>query len=165
MLEKTIMFEMGGKNQAIHEYDKMIWNLRIGFLTIFFAVWGLLIKSIIDNKGLSCLNKTLLLMSIIAFIVAIGALAFDINYTRRKYKVIKAINVLYRFIINENKDSSTNESVYSKVILISGTTLNSGNDDMNDLKDTGFYRELYVSFTIYIVPLILSLLGFYLLSF
>jgi hypothetical protein len=164
LLENTIMFEMSGKNQGIHEYDKMIWNLRIGFLTVFFAVWSLLIKSIIDNANIICLNKTLLLMSIIAFFVALGALIIDINYTRRKYRVIKAINVLYKCILNEDNDSTINKSAYLKVLLISGTTLDSKNDDLSDLKDTGFYQELYVAFTVYVMPLLISLLGFCLLS-
>jgi hypothetical protein len=164
LLEKTIMFEMSGKNQAIHEYDKMIWNLRIGFLTVFFAVWSLLIKSIIDKANIIALNKTLLLMSIIAFFVALGALIIDINYTRRKYRVIKAINVLYKYILNEGNDSTINKSAYLKVLLISGTTLDSKNDNLSDLKETGFYKELYVAFTVYVMPLLISLLGFCLLS-
>jgi hypothetical protein len=43
LISKIIVDEIGGKNQAIHAYDKMIWTVRTGFLTLFFARWGILL--------------------------------------------------------------------------------------------------------------------------
>ena len=44
-----IVGEMTGKNAAIHAYDRMIWTVRTGFLTLLFGAWGLLISSISND--------------------------------------------------------------------------------------------------------------------
>ena len=43
-LTKTIGDEISGKYQAIHKYDKIMWTLRSGFLTLVFGGGGLVIK-------------------------------------------------------------------------------------------------------------------------
>lgn len=50
-LEKIIQSEISGKNAAINSYDKMMWTVRSGFLTLVFAAWGLIIKSALEVKS------------------------------------------------------------------------------------------------------------------
>ncbi len=50
LLTKLLLGEVAGKNGAIHAYDKMVWTVRSGFLTLFFGGWGLLRKSLVARK-------------------------------------------------------------------------------------------------------------------
>jgi hypothetical protein len=161
LMQKTILFEMDGKNQAIHEYDKMIWVLRTGFLTVFFAIWGLLIKSIIDNGGISNFNQLFDLMAILGIVITLGALIVDSNYVRRKYRVIKALNKLYKTIIEVSKVGSPGAGVFKEVLQISGTT---SDIDPGTLKGTGYWRDMIICLIVYLMPLIALLIGFVLLS-
>lgn len=38
-IKEIIKKEIDVKIQALHKYDKMLWALRTGFLTLFFAGW------------------------------------------------------------------------------------------------------------------------------
>lgn len=163
LLEKTIMFEIDGKNQAVHEYDKMLWNLRIGYLTLFFAACGLLIKSIIDNKCIYQISDIVYLLAILAIGISAGAFTVDSSYTRRKYKVIRVMNLLYKVITEKVRDGVPNADDFKDLLMISGTTRiqSEGNDDLECLKDTGYWREIGVSILIYFLPLIILLIGFF----
>ncbi len=43
-LERMVQAEIGGKYLAVHAYDRMLWTIRSGFATLFFAGWGLLLR-------------------------------------------------------------------------------------------------------------------------
>jgi len=161
LLQKTILFEMEGKNQAIHEYDKMIWVLRTGFLTVFFATWALLIKSIIDNGDISIFCQLWDLLAIIAIVITLGALIVDSNYVRRKYRVIKALNKMYKTIIEVSKAGFPGAEIFKEVLQISGTTTDS---DPGTLKGTGYWRDMIICLVVYLMPLIALLIGFVLLA-
>jgi hypothetical protein len=62
LLQKLFLDEITGKNQAIHAYDRMIWTVRTEFLTLFFAGWGILLKSIVDNSSGTQVNLNHLLI-------------------------------------------------------------------------------------------------------
>jgi len=96
LLQKIILDEMTGKNQAIHSYDKMIWAVRTGLLTLLFAGWGILIKSIIDNSSGTqiTLNRLLIAMLLVSAALSVGGLIIDQNYIRRKFRVIYALDCL-----------------------------------------------------------------------
>jgi len=161
LLQKTILFEMEGKNQAIHEYDKMIWALRTGYLTVFFGIWGLIFKSLLDN-GLMCQSVLILkTVTILAVLITFGALAVDINYVSRKYKVIRAINLLYNAIIKNGNAQIINPEDFKDLILISGTTrvISEKKDQLENLKHTGYSRELFVSIIVYLIPLTALIIG------
>lgn len=162
LLEKTIMFEIDGKNQAIHEYDKMLWNLRIGYLTLFFAACGLLIKSVIDNNSTCQISHIFYLIAIFAVFIAAGAFAVDANYSKRKYKVIRVMNLIYKVISEKVKNGVPDPEDFRVLLIISGTTSipSESNYDLDCLKDTGYLREIIVSILIYFLPLIIILIGF-----
>lgn len=49
LLEKLVLDEISGKNKAIHAYDRMMWTVRTGFLTLFFSGWGILLKAMVEK--------------------------------------------------------------------------------------------------------------------
>jgi len=165
LLEKTIMFELGGKNQALHEYDKMLWNLRIGYLTLFFTACGLLVKAFIDNEGIYQAGNILYLILIMSFTISFGAFAVDYNYVKRKYRVIRALNLMYEMITEKVKNEKPDPQDFIDLIKISGTTKIRKKDskDLNSMVDTGLLRERWICFLIYFLPLTIVLAGFVLL--
>ena len=50
-LQELILNEIKGKNAAIHAYDRMSWTVRSGFLTLFFAAWGLVLGGMVKSIG------------------------------------------------------------------------------------------------------------------
>ena len=59
LLEKLVLEEIGGKNRAIHAYDRMMWTVRTGFLTLFFAGWGILLKALVEKPSSHCCHNRL----------------------------------------------------------------------------------------------------------
>src|SRR4030042_360890 len=163
IFRETIKFEMEGKNQAIHEYDKMLWNLRIGYLTVFFGVWALLIRTVIEKGVVPQRSQIFFLMTILAFVIAAGAFFVDTNYVRRKYKVIKAMNDLYGRITDMAVSKDSALEGFRNLLLISGTTKVKSMEkrDTDSLRGTGYVRELLVCFAIYLVPLDSSVYWFW----
>jgi hypothetical protein len=177
ILKDTIKFEMDGKNQAIHEYDKMIWALRTGFLTVFFAVWGLIIKAIIDKGEMPLLNNVVPVMIMLAAVISLSACCIDSSYVRRKYKVIAALNKLYRILIDYAQGGTIEFEKFKEVLKISGTTVSSSGVDTSTtafsteadkksdiLKGTGYWREIVVCVTVYLVPMIALIAGIIMLG-
>ena len=91
LISKIIIDEIGGKNQAIHAYDKMIWTVRTGFLTIFFAGWGILLKSFVDtssDKQLSSQHDIFIVMLLISITLSCGGFIVDLNYFSAFRKIL-----------------------------------------------------------------------------
>lgn len=167
LLTDTIKFEMDGKNQAIHEYDKMIWQLRIGYLTVFFAVWGILIKSLVDKGTICQFDQIVRLMSLLAIVITVGACGVDSSYVRRKYKVIIALNKLYGTIIDYAEVDHKQFEKFRETLIISGTTAHSikATTKSDKLMGSGYWREVVVCIVVYLIPLSVLLIGFSLLRF
>ncbi len=166
ILKDTIKFEMDGKNQAIHEYDKMIWALRTGFLTVFFAVWGLIIKSIIDSENMPRIQNIVPVMIMLAAVISLSACCIDSSYVRRKYKVIAALNKLYQILIDYAQGGTIEFEKFKELLKISGTTASSNEADnkSDKLKGTGYGREIVVCVTVYLVPMAVLIAGIIMLG-
>ena len=78
-ISKIIIDEIGGKNQAIHAYDKMIWTVRTGFLTLFFAGWGILLKSFVDNSSDKQLSQDGILIVMLLISITLSCGGYIIN--------------------------------------------------------------------------------------
>jgi hypothetical protein len=100
-------------------------------------------------------------MTILAVVITLGALVVDSNYVRRKYRVIKALNKLYKTILDISKAESSVAGVFDEVLQISGTTTDI---DPGSLKGTGYWRDMIICLIVYLMPLIALLTGFVLLS-
>jgi hypothetical protein len=163
-LAKTILQEIQGKNQAVHEYDRMIWAIRTGLLTVFFAAWGLLIKSFTGQIPAVNLQLSVRLMSMITACITTGALIIDLSYIRRKYKVVKGLNKLYDLIREHNEPPELHPELFEDVLRISGTSTIKKDDYADDLKGTGYYRDLITGIFVYIFPVLANILGFMLVA-
>jgi hypothetical protein len=162
--KNIIIKEIDGKNQAIHEYDKMLWALRTGFLTLFFAGWGLLLapfaeqKPIPDNQLID-INTLLLVMASISLTICIGGFLIDLNYIRRKYRVIHSLDLLYKRIFSQEKLNELKTEQFLDLIQVSGSKANK-----NYIKTSGGYsREKIVTYLIYLMPIISMIVGIVLL--
>jgi hypothetical protein len=95
LLTKLVIEEIKGRNAAIHAYDKMIWTVRSGYLTLFFGAWGLVLKALIDANQIGSRHRALVLtLLLVTVAIGLGAWAIDKNYVTRKFRVIAALNTL-----------------------------------------------------------------------
>ena len=47
---QVVLSEVSGKNAVIHACDKINWQIRIGFLTLLFLTWGIILKSYAESR-------------------------------------------------------------------------------------------------------------------
>lgn len=95
LLERVILSEVAGKNQAIHAYDRMMWTVRTGFLTLYSAGWGIFLKATMESQCTapnSLGNRLLLVMLLVSLVLGIGGFIVDQSYARRKFRVIYALD-------------------------------------------------------------------------
>jgi hypothetical protein len=94
-IRKLIDCEVAGKNAAIHSYDKTIWAVRSGYLTVVFVTWSLALTSLVGESGLvaGAVPLTYLLAGLTVSL-SIGGWTLDHSYVRRKFRVIVALDDL-----------------------------------------------------------------------
>jgi len=147
-LEKIVTDEKAGKNLAIHAYDKMMWTVRSGYLTLVFGGWGFIIKSAIDKgAALVMIKPYILLLAAFTISLSIGAYFIDRNYTRRKFRVIHAINEMMELIMSDDKDkieSNRNEKLTTLLKI-------SGDADNKTYRFKAYNNEMKVGNVIYMV--------------
>lgn len=153
-----ILGEIAGKNAAVHAYDKILWMIRTGYLTLFYGAWAIVLKGIIDDGGDYIQYKeTMIFMFSITFSLAIGACVVDNNYVRRKFRVIFALNKLLKYSFDIKDEESINEEIMTKLheyLKVSG--------EKNDSYKSDGYKQAVLAerliFGVSILPLILALL-------
>ena len=92
-MKQILLGEIGGKNAAIHAYDRIIWIIRSGYLTLFFLSWGLILRAIIENNpAQEIINRYIPLMLVMSFGLTIGGIIVDLDYVLRKFRVIGSLN-------------------------------------------------------------------------
>lgn len=156
MIFRMITDELSGKIKAIHAYDKMIWMIRSGFITLFFAGWGIIFKSVIDNSSQpQCnLHRVLIAMALISVALSLGAMILDLNYVRRKFRVIDAFDGLMSIIMREDVQILNNPSQLINYMQVSGDK-----DNKSYLNVLGYHNECYAGVVIYTVPIIMIAFG------
>lgn len=162
-LSILIKEEIGGKNNAIHAYDRMIWTVRSGFLTLVFAGWSITIKSAIEAKaGLAEITPFVLTLGAFSLGLAAGAFVIDRNYARRKFRVIAAVNELMQIItrIDIEKVDKPISRELTELLQISGDAANRKH------MIPAYANEILVSRIIYIVPslLVTSIMLYYIIE-
>jgi len=153
LISKIVLGEITGKNQAIHAYDKLIWTVRTGFLTIYFAGWGILLKSIIDNPSeiQTNLNRILIAMLLVSVAISLGGLIIDQNYVRRKFRVIYALDALLSILLKYGVEDANANNKINDHIQVSGDKHNS-----NYQLVTGYRPAWRAGLAIYLVPVLIS---------
>ena len=151
-VKTLITTEIGGKKQAIHAYDRMIWTVRSGFLTLVFAGWGLLVKALVENGAKPVKSAPyVFILAAFSLALAIGAYRIDLNYVKRKFRVIAAINLFAKTITTIDLDNilRTGRGELAEFLKIAGDAKN------ESYKSGAFDGESMVSKLIYGVPSVL----------
>jgi hypothetical protein len=156
VLEKTILDEISGKNQAIHAYDKILWTVRAGFLTLFFGTWSIVVKSIIESFSETKVNINPLLgvMLLLSVVFSLGGLAVDQNYVRRNFRVIYALDKLLSAVIRHRGRVAANSEELAAFVQVSGDK-----DNQLYLKVSGYGPERRTGLIIYLLSLFISILA------
>lgn len=98
--------EIAGKNSAIHAYNKIIWTIRSGVLTLIFIGWGYLLKGVLeDAESIENIQFVVSILSIVTAIISVSSMVIDRNYLRRKYRVINIYDKLTEWIIVNNQSN------------------------------------------------------------
>ena len=161
-LIKLVNSEIAGKNNAIHAYDKMIWTVRTGFLTLVFVAWSFVIKAGIEQKLDPAENPIYIyILSAFSLILAIGGYKIDLNYARRKFRVIRALNEIIEVLCNPETSylEKTDRKKLTRLLQVSGDAAN------KDYRQKSFENEIIISKIIYAGPavLIIGILIYYLI--
>ena len=153
LVSKVVLGEISGKNQAIHAYDKLIWTIRTGFLTLFFAGWGILLKSIIDNPSdlAANLHRVLIAMLIVSIALSLGGLIIDQNYVRRKFRVIHSLDLLLAALMRSGVQFDQIHDEIIDYIQVSGDK-----DNTHYQNVSGYNPAWKAGLAIYSVPLIIA---------
>jgi hypothetical protein len=147
--QKIVMDEIAGKNNAIQSYDKTLWTIRSGFLTLLFAAWGAVLSVVANNPYL--LETVLVGMVCISFGLTFAGFLIDLNYVKRKFRCIHALAVLLdeAFRNIDTLDRMRKRKVWLRV----------SGDDVHLPPAKGYKNEVLVSCIIYPVPFISILVG------
>jgi hypothetical protein len=151
-IKDIITGEITGKNNAIHAYDKLIWTVRSGFLTLVFAGWSLTVKAAVENNvDFLTLMPFAFILSGFSLSLAAGAFVIDRNYARRKFRVINGVNHLMQLLtdINFNTIELKTKNELTNLLKISGDT------DNKKYISGAYKNEIMVSRVIYLVPSVL----------
>ena len=160
--KEIILGEIDGKNAAIHAYDKIIWMIRSGYLSLLYGGWAIILAGIVeqDNNIMQHKNMILIMFSI-TFSLTIGAYILDKNYLQRKFRVIFTLNKLLELTFGL-KNIETIDAVLVKELR---DYLKVSGDADNSSYDTDGYKQARTAEnTIYlfsVLPLMLGLLYVY----
>lgn len=150
--QQLVIDEMAGKNAAIHAYDHIIWVVRSGYLTLFFAGWALILKALIEAAPGDSVNTYIPMMVIMSAGLSIGGLVIDLNYILRKFRVIASLNRLMElaFKYGDSLDSLGNdEDDFMKALRVAG---DSGKSSFGIPE--GYQRAVVAAFIVYFTPFI-----------
>lgn len=133
-----ILGEIAGKNNAIHAYDKIIWTVRSGYLTLMFAGWAIVIKAAIDKGGdFGQIGHLLIAMFVVSTGFMVGAFIIDKNYVRRKFRVIASLNRL----LSQALDLEDVENIKAKDKKALHEIMQVAGDADNTTYSTNGYRQ------------------------
>ena len=162
LLEQVLLDEIGGKNKAIHAYDHILWIVRSGFLTLLFAGWGLMLSAILKTgEGLQESFNLITPMLFVSMGLSFGGFVVDLNYVRRKFRVIAALNKLLSIMLHQpdierniGSDAGLSKSL-REVLKVSGDTGDTS------YRTDGYFNALVVTLILYIIPLLFITLGLF----
>jgi len=157
-LHELILNEIKGKNAAIHAYDRMSWTVRSGFLTLFFAAWGLVLGGMVKEHRTPAemlpITSALLVVSVG---LALGGLTIDMGYVVRKFKVISALNNLLKLLVDSGGNSEA--LLAADVRLSLGHLLRVSGDSKGGDLEKGWRVAAGLGTVIYILPLLVTASG------
>jgi len=146
--DTLILDGLKGKSTALHAYDRMIWIVRTGFLTLFFVGWGIFVRTLLEKGTVVTTFHVALVAALVIASLALATAGYriDLNYCRRKSLVVNS----YNRIIQAAND-------YARDAVLSSTLLNelqiAGDSGVSGYDTEGYKRERTVARYIYTIPL------------
>lgn len=152
-LENLINNGIEGKIKALHAYDRLMWTVRSGYLTLVFAGWGFLIKSAVDAKlSFPEFAPYAQLLSVFTIALSLAAFRIDISYVQKKFRVIQSLHRIMDKLATvdfERPDNQLREMIeYLKI---------AGEADNKNYDNKSYRREQKLIMLIYLLPGFLSL--------
>lgn len=151
LLQKIIQDELGGKYAGIHAYDKYMWTVRSGYLTLVFGAWGFFVKSALEaqNVTIDKIRMYIIILAIMTILLSIGAFLIDRNYGRRKFRVINAVNAFMKLVVSRSFNLNEEHTIEK----LAGLLQISGDASNDTYKCRAYQNELFVGAIIFILPL------------
>lgn len=151
LLQKIIQDELGGKYAGIHAYDKYMWTVRSGYLTLVFGAWGFFVKSALEaqNVTIDKIRMYIIILAIMTILLSIGAFLIDRNYGRRKFRVINAVNAFMKLVVSRSFNLNEEHTIEK----LAGLLQISGDASNDTYKCSAYQNELFVGAIIFILPL------------
>ena len=158
-INRLLFEEIASKMKAIQDYNGIIWKIRSGVMTLIFLSWGYVISGILEqDKEISEIRSLIVILVILTMMITAAAFVIDLNYIKKKYKVINAYDQLSEWLIRENLDDikvdQLNDKQKDRLVDFIKT---SGNNLDYSHKGKGFKNALKVILTIYGVLMSASL--------
>lgn len=136
-----ILGEIAGKNAAVHAYDKILWMIRSGYLTLLYGGWAIVLKSVIDKGGSFSQHKEIMIIMFgVTLVLTFGAYMVDLNYLRRKFRVIASLNQLLKFSFDIEDMEAINDETLE---LLHKHIKVSGDADNKKYKTDGYKQAVY----------------------
>jgi hypothetical protein len=157
LLHKIIQDELAGKYAGIHAYDKYMWTVRSGYLTLVFGAWGFFVKAAMESENISLVPvlQYIIVLAIVTIMLSIGAFFIDRNYCRRKFRIINAVNEFMKLVISKTF-SLSDEGILGK---LTGLLQISGDASNDSYKCPAYHNEVSVGFVIFMLPMISALIA------
>lgn len=157
--KEIILGEITGKNTAIHAYDKIIWIIRSGYLTLFYGGWAIVLNVVIDKGGgFAQYDEIMIIMFAVTFVLAFGSYRVDRNYLRRKFRVIHSLNELLKYSFEIKNVEDINDDV---IEIMHDYIKVSGDVDNKQYEIDGYIQAVYAEKWLYgvsVLSLIVALL-------
>jgi|WetSurMetagenome_2_1015567.scaffolds.fasta_scaffold408204_1 hypothetical protein len=155
MICQILLNEIGEKHKANHEYDKMIWAIRSGFLAIFGAGWGIILKAFFDAGSINVIlgnqawyHNILLSMLLISCSLGIGGFILDQSYIRRKFRVVYTLDMIHSSFLNNELQTLPASPEIAGFLQICGDKNNT-----DYARVSGYFPERAAAVIIYFFPL------------
>lgn len=154
-LEKVVLGEIEGKNQALHFYDDIVWKIRSGFLTLLLGGWAIVLKGFVEAPDPRIDRYRGLVGGLLLFSVAFafGAWHVDRAYVRRRFRVVHALNRLIEELMANGGNLKRVTTPNLKVV---------GDNPDVPFESPGYRQARSTEFAVYLAPLGLLLVGVFL---
>jgi len=150
--QQVLLDEIAGKNAAVHAYDRILWTIRSGFVTVLFVGWGFILRSLAESAQPRVRPGVATAMLIASAGLAVTAFIVDIHYARRKFRVIADLNELLAYTVRyatsllpDRPEVPAPESLL-QVLCVSGES------DDDRFRGAGYTRAARISAVVYGVP-------------
>ena len=107
LIVQVVKEEMAGKHRAIYAYDKIIWRIRVGFVTLFFGGWAIFLTGYLGKNAVAE-RAEVALIGLLLFSMASALAAFmaDTRYRAGKAQVIADLEGFLAALLKQHREEA-----------------------------------------------------------